>query len=122
MRADLRLSDLTDREVAPTKLMNVKIPDSVSEGIDQVADELSCSKTAAVVALLNEGLSAFATRVKRVVGYRGEITWDSSKPDGTPRKLLDASRMRAMGWSPRTSLESGLQKAYHDFLARFQAG
>jgi GDP-L-fucose synthase len=60
-----------------------------------------------------------ATRVKRVIGYKGEITWDSSKPDGTPRKLLDASRMKAMGWSPRTSLESGLQKAYQDFLARF---
>ena len=62
MRADLRLSDLAERQVAPTKLMNVKIPDSVSAGIDEVADELSCSKTAAVVALLNEGLSAFARR------------------------------------------------------------
>lgn len=59
-----------------------------------------------------------ATRVRRVVGYRGEIAWDSSKPDGTPRKLLDVSRMKALGWSPRTSLESGLQKAYQDFLAR----
>lgn len=63
-----------------------------------------------------------ATRVRRVVGYRGEIAWDPSKPDGTPRKLLDVSRMKALGWAPRTSLESGLQKAYHDFLARFQAG
>jgi GDP-L-fucose synthase len=63
-----------------------------------------------------------ATRVKRVVGYRGEITWDSSKPDGTPRKLLDVSRMKAMGWSPRTSLEVGLGSAYQDFLARAQAG
>ena len=63
-----------------------------------------------------------ATRVKRVVGFRGEIAWDSSKPDGTPRKLLDASRMRAMGWSPRTSLEVGLGNAYQDFLARAQAG
>ena len=63
-----------------------------------------------------------ATRVKRVVGYKGEITWDSSKPDGTPRKLLDISRMKAMGWTPRTSLEVGLGNAYQDFLARFQAG
>ena len=63
-----------------------------------------------------------ATRVRRVVGYRGEIAWDSSKPDGTPRKLLDISRMKAMGWSPRVSLEVGLGYAYQDFLARFQAG
>jgi GDP-L-fucose synthase len=60
-----------------------------------------------------------ATRVKRVVGYRGEIAWDSSKPDGTPRKLLDVSRMKAMGWSPRTSLEVGLGSTYQDFLTRF---
>jgi hypothetical protein len=66
MRADLRLSDLAEREIAPTKLMNVKIPDSVSDGIDQVADELSCSKTAAVVALLNEGLNAFASRSEQL--------------------------------------------------------
>jgi GDP-L-fucose synthase len=63
-----------------------------------------------------------ATRVRRVVGYRGEIGWDSSKPDGTPRKLLDVSRMKALGWSPRVSLEVGLGNAYQDFLARLQAG
>jgi GDP-L-fucose synthase len=63
-----------------------------------------------------------ATRVRRVVGYRGEIAWDPGKPDGTPRKLLDVSRMKAMGWSPRVSLEVGLGNAYQDFLARLQAG
>jgi hypothetical protein len=71
MRADLRLSDLAEREIAPTKLMNVKIPDSVSNGIDKVADELSCSKTAAVVALLNEGLSAFASRSEHLHSSAG---------------------------------------------------
>jgi GDP-L-fucose synthase len=60
-----------------------------------------------------------ANRVRRIVGYKGEITWDSSKPDGTPRKLLDITRMKALGWSPRVSIESGLQRAYQDFLARF---
>lgn len=57
MRADLRLSDLERRKV-PSKLMNVKVPDNVSEGIDRVAEELGCSKTAVVIALLNEGLDA----------------------------------------------------------------
>lgn len=57
MRADLRLSDL-ERKKVPSKLMNVKVPDNVSEGIDRVAEELGCSKTAVVIALLNEGLDA----------------------------------------------------------------
>lgn len=55
MRADLRLADL-ERKRVPSKLMNVKVPDNVSEGIDRVAEELGCSKTAVVIALLNEGL------------------------------------------------------------------
>ncbi|MGD9764200.1 MAG: hypothetical protein AB7V27_10840 [Candidatus Binatia bacterium] len=54
-RADIRLADLERRKV-PSKLMNVKVPDNVSDGIDRVAQELSCSKTAVVIALLNEGL------------------------------------------------------------------
>ncbi len=63
-----------------------------------------------------------AERVRDVVGFRGEIAWDTSKPDGTPRKLLDVSRMKALGWSPRVRLEDGLRKAYEDFLARFAHG
>jgi len=63
-----------------------------------------------------------AERVREVVGFRGDIGWDTSKPDGTPRKLLDISRMKAMGWSPRISLDDGLRGAYQDFLARFQPG
>ena len=55
MRADLRLADL-ERKKVPSKLMNVKVPDNVSDGIDRVAEELGCSKTAVVIALLNEGL------------------------------------------------------------------
>jgi len=60
-----------------------------------------------------------AERVRDVVGFHGEIAWDRSKPDGTPRKLLDASRMKALGWSPRVTLETGLRNAYQDFLTRF---
>ncbi|NLL36573.1 MAG: GDP-L-fucose synthase [Fretibacterium sp.] len=57
-----------------------------------------------------------AELVGRVVGYQGDIVWDDSKPDGTPRKLLDVSFLREMGWSPATSLEEGLQKTYQAFL------
>jgi GDP-L-fucose synthase len=63
-----------------------------------------------------------AEHVRKVVGFNGDIQWDSSKPDGTPRKLLDISRMKALGWSPRIPLETGLRNAYQDFLARFQTG
>jgi len=59
-----------------------------------------------------------ADRVREVVGYRGGIAWDTSKPDGTPRKLLDNRRMKALGWSPRISLDAGLRGAYQDFLSR----
>ena len=57
-----------------------------------------------------------AAIVQRVVGHQGEIQWDASKPDGTPRKLLDSSRLAARGWKPRISLEEGLQRTYGDFL------
>jgi GDP-L-fucose synthase len=56
--------------------------------------------------------------VKDVVGYEGAVTWDHTKPDGTPRKLLDVSRISALGWKPQTSLEKGILKAYEDYLSR----
>ena len=51
-----------------------------------------------------------------VIGYRGEIRWDSTKPNGTPRKLLDVSKATALGWSYRTELEEGIRLSYEDFL------
>ena len=54
----------------------------------------------------------------RVVGAQCEIRWDASKPDGTPRKLLDVSRMRSLGWHAEVALEQGIATAYADFLAR----
>lgn len=53
-----------------------------------------------------------AEMIARVVGYEGEIGWDASHPDGTPRKLIDSARMRALGWSPRISLEEGIAATY----------
>jgi GDP-L-fucose synthase len=57
-----------------------------------------------------------AELVKRVTGFQGEIVWDTSKPDGTPRKLLDSSRIFALGWKPKIDLETGLARSYQDFL------
>jgi GDP-L-fucose synthase len=58
-----------------------------------------------------------AETMKRVVGFEGKLVFDASKPDGTPRKLMDVSRLRALGWQASISLESGLQQTYSWFLA-----
>ncbi|TAE31511.1 MAG: GDP-L-fucose synthase [Cytophagales bacterium] len=58
-----------------------------------------------------------AEMVKDVVGYEGELRWNTDKPDGTPRKLMDVSRLHAMGWKHTTDLREGLELTYQDFLA-----
>lgn len=57
-----------------------------------------------------------------VLGFRGELVFDSSKPDGTPRKLLDVTILRNLGWSPRVSMREGIAAAYADFRRRFSPG
>jgi GDP-L-fucose synthase len=61
-------------------------------------------------------IAELAETVKAVVGYSGEIVLDISKPDGTPRKLMDVTKLTGMGWTARTSLQAGLSRAYGDFL------
>ena len=58
-----------------------------------------------------------AELVKRAVGFQGELKFDATKPDGTPRKLLDVGRLNTMGWRAQTALTAGLQSAYQDFVA-----
>jgi GDP-L-fucose synthase len=60
-----------------------------------------------------------AENVKRIVGFAGDIVWDTAKPDGTPRKLMDSSRLFALGWRPQVDMETGIRLAYEDFLKRF---
>ncbi len=60
--------------------------------------------------------------VARVVGFQGRIVWDSSKPDGTPRKLMDVSRLSELGWKARVGIEEGVQATYQSFLAEQAAG
>ena len=59
-----------------------------------------------------------AETVRSVVGFSGEIVWDASKPDGSPRKLMDSSRLFALGWQPQVDLETGIRLAYQFFLQR----
>lgn len=66
-------------------------------------------------------IAELAARVARVVGFQGRITYDTSKPDGTPRKLMDVSLLEAAGWKARTGLDEGLAVAYSEFVASLAA-
>jgi GDP-L-fucose synthase len=65
-------------------------------------------------------IAEFAELVAGVTGYRGGITFDPSRPDGAPRKLLDVSRLAALGWRARTPLRDGLARTYVDFAAQYE--
>ena len=59
-------------------------------------------------------IKELALLIKDVVGFDGELVFDTSKPDGTPRKLMDVSRLRNLGWSPNIGLREGIEKVYHE--------
>ena len=61
-------------------------------------------------------IKELAEIIQKIVGHKGEILWDSSKPDGTPRKLMDVSKMKSAGWKAKISLEVGIRKTYNWFL------
>lgn len=61
-------------------------------------------------------IKELSEKVAGIVGYKGEIRWDTSRPNGTPRKLLDVSKAVSLGWRYRTELDEGIRKAYEDFL------
>jgi GDP-L-fucose synthase len=92
--------------------------------VDDMADAcVHLMKTYSDAELVNIGtgeditIAEFARVVGKVVGYTGEIGFDPSRPDGTPRKLLDVSRLTRLGWRARTSLEAGIRLAYQAYLA-----
>lgn len=63
-------------------------------------------------------IAQMAALVAQVVGFTGELRWDTSRPDGAPRKLLDHRRLEALGWRPTVALQQGVEQAYQDFLER----
>ena len=100
MREFLFADDLAD---ACTFLMDSDYSGSllnIGTGVDQTIREL-------------------AETVLEVVGFQGELEFDSSKPDGTPRKLLDVSALNALGWKAQTSLKDGIAASYKDFQGRY---
>ena len=81
-------------------------------GADQVGEFINIGTGADLT------IRELAESVASVVGYSGRFVYDSTKPDGTPRKLLDVSRLSALGWRARTGLREGLLRAYQDYLSR----
>ncbi|WP_139751861.1 GDP-L-fucose synthase [Aeromonas media] len=96
---------------------------AASVHVMELADEIYQANTQPMLSHINVGtgvdctIRELAETVARVVGFTGDVTFDATKPDGTPRKLLDVSRLKALGWQYSVSLEEGLQQAYTWFLA-----
>ena len=67
-------------------------------------------------------IAELANVIKDLTGYQGEISWDDTKPDGAKRKLLDSNRIKNMGWSPKTTLDDGLDRTYSWYQCHALAG
>ncbi len=103
MREFLHVDDLADACAFVLKLDNPPDWVNMGTGTDVTIKELT-------------------ETVAQAVGFKGRITWDASKPDGTPRKLMDVSRLAGLGWKARISLREGIEKTYASFLAEQAAG
>ncbi len=68
------------------------------------------------VPALTNSIMELAQKIQKVIGYKGKIVFDTSKPDGTPRKLLDVSKLSRLGWKSKIGLEDGIQRAYAWYL------
>ena len=94
--------------------------DDLADAIIFALEHLSASD---VGELINVGtgkeitIKDLAGLISRIIGYDGKIVWDTSKPNGTPRKLLDVTRLHGLGWSHKVELEEGIGMAYQDFVA-----
>ena len=86
-----------------------------------IATDSPCDESGKPLAFLNVGTGVdisirdLAEQISKVVHFHGRIEWDTSKPDGTPKKQLDVSRLQTMGWNSSVSLTHGLTMAYQDF-------
>jgi len=107
-REFLYVEDLADAVVYLMNKINAK--DLYEQGLTQInigtGEDLS--------------IAELADTIKNVVGFNGEIKYDSTKPDGTPRKLMDVSRLHELGWKHKTSLEEGIKKTYTWFLENYK--
>jgi len=102
-REFLHVDDMADASVF--LLLNYDAPDTTPSHVNA-----GCGEDVAI--------SELAAMVKQITAFEGSIVWDSTKPDGTPRKLLDVSKLKGMGWLPSVSLENGIKAVVKNYLAR----
>lgn len=111
---------LYSEDMAEACVFLMNLPDAQFEpllGIDEAASGVFMPPLVNIGVGEDLTIRELAEMVREVVGYQGEIEFDTSKPDGTPRKLLDVTRLNALGWRARTLLSDGLRAAYADFHA-----
>ena len=102
-REFLHVDDMADASVF--LLLNYDAPDTTPSHVNAGCGE-------------DVTISELAAMVKVITGFEGSIIWDTQKPDGTPRKLLDVSKIKGMGWNPSVSLESGIKRVVQNYLTR----
>jgi GDP-L-fucose synthase len=100
-----------------TPLREFLYSDDLAEACLFLMEKYQSSETMNIGSGIEVSIRELAKAIGQTVGYSGNIEFDSSKPDGTPRKLLDSGRIQSLGWKPKVSLEEGLRMAYADFLA-----
>jgi GDP-L-fucose synthase len=123
-----RFHEAKINDAASTTVWGTGSPRREFLAVDDMADAcVFVMKSYSDLEFLNIGtgedttIAAFARLVADVVGYRGKIEFDTSRPDGTPRKLLDVSRINVLGWHATIPLRDGLARMYADFLKRYDA-
>jgi GDP-L-fucose synthase len=82
--------------------------DDLAKAVELAAENYNCSMHLNVVTGEDLSIEALAQKVASAAGFTGQVKWDASKPDGTPRKVLDVSRMKALGWKPTITLDEGI--------------
>ncbi|MDB4880730.1 MAG: NAD-dependent epimerase/dehydratase [Gemmatimonadetes bacterium] len=111
-REFLYVDDMADASIHLMRTWAERLPDGTMVGGENAVNEI-----------VNVGygddvsIGDLATLVKEIVGYEGTLTFDRTKPDGTPRKLLDSSRLQGTGWRPSVNLRDGIARTYEWFLA-----
>ncbi|MDX1959409.1 MAG: GDP-L-fucose synthase [Leptospiraceae bacterium] len=90
--------------------------DDLADACIFLMNEYLSDQTINVGSGIEVSILELANTIKKAVGYGGDLIFDSTKPDGTPRKLLDTSKLQSLGWKPKFNLEDGLKVSYEDFL------
>jgi GDP-L-fucose synthase len=86
--------------------------DDLAEALDLIMDQYSSGETINVGTGVDCTIAELAQIIREVVGFEGELVWDTTRPDGTPRKVLDVSKVKSLGFEPKTPLKDGLKHAY----------